>query len=470
MLRLVQSHGRAARTTVRIRRSAVVPSPRMRGSILRGCVGLAGLSVVACFAPGGGADAAGESTSDEADDEQVDEGEDEETSDASAGQDDDDEVTPSSTATSNAESVTGASTSSGASETTGATAVDTTTTSGTATGENGGSTTSTSSDDSESEGPGTSCDGGQMQPGFYVDGGKLHDDHCQEFIMRGVNFAYAWYPDMAEQRLADIGSIGANAVRVVLSTGGRWTRSDGPAVADLISWAKANRLVAMLEVHDSTGWAEQDGSVHPDDALAYWQSDDIRAAIDGQEAYVLINIANEAFGNDTTMQWEPFYVGAVAELRAAGIHHTLVVDAPNWGQDWENVMRDGDGATNIFEADPDRNVVFSIHMYNVYKTAAEVDPYFDNFLQKGLPLVVGEFAADHGPGEENVVDEDAIMRNAEEHGVGYLGWSWSGNTPPLDTLDITVGHDVNQLSPWGERLIHGENGIAATAMPCTCFE
>ena len=64
-------------------------------------------------------------------------------------------------------------------------------------------------------------------------------------------------------------------------------------------------------------------------------------ALKGSEAYVMINVANEPFGNNTTSQWEPFHAGAVAKLRTAGLHHTLIVDAPNWGQDWSYTMRDG---------------------------------------------------------------------------------------------------------------------------------
>ena len=35
-------------------------------------------------------------------------------------------------------------------------------------------------------------------------------------------------------------------------------------------------------------------------AVAYWTSADVRAAINGQEDFVIVNIANEPFGNNTT--------------------------------------------------------------------------------------------------------------------------------------------------------------------------
>ena len=283
-----------------------------------------------------------------------------------------------------------------------------------------------------------------------------------------MNDPYTWFQSGTEGRYSDIASLGSNAVRVVLSTGGQWARVDGPAVASIISWLKANQLVGVLEVHDSTGYGESAGAVHPDDAVSYWLSSDIRSAIDGQEGYVLINIANEPFGNTETDQWQSFHVGAVQSLRAAGLGHALVVDAPNWGQDWTNTMRDGAGAQAIYDADPDNNVVFSVHMYDVYDTSATVQAYFNNFLEKGLPLLVGEFAADHGPGTD--VDEGTIMAQAESRGVGYLGWSWSGNAGDLSSLDITNNFNAESLTTWGTRLIQGNDGIVSSAETCTCFD
>ena len=107
------------------------------------------------------------------------------------------------------------------------------------------------------------------------------------------------------QDLAAIAATGSNTVRLVLSTGGQWPRVTGPQVAQLIQWCKDNRLIAVLEVHDSTGWSEQSTAVPISNATAYWTSADIRAAINGQENFVIINIANEPFGNNTTANYLP---------------------------------------------------------------------------------------------------------------------------------------------------------------------
>lgn len=74
--------------------------------------------------------------------------------------------------------------------------------------------------------------------------------------MRGVNHAHTWYPGET-QSLADIKALGANTVRVVLSDGHRWTRNSPADVANVVAQCKANRLICVLEVHDTTGYGEE---------------------------------------------------------------------------------------------------------------------------------------------------------------------------------------------------------------------
>ncbi len=312
-------------------------------------------------------------------------------------------------------------------------------------------------------------------PAFYVNDGVLYDGFGEAFVMRGVNYPYAWFRHRNnEQEFADIASTCANSIRVVLANGEQWGRVPGAEVADIIRWAKDNNLVAILEVHDATGWPESSGAGHPQTAVDYWLSDDIRAAIDGNEGYVIINIANEPLGNFSSFNqdysnWVEFHVEAIEQLRAAGLQHVLIVDAPNWGQDWRNVMRNGAGALEIAAADPQGDVVFSVHMYDVYGTEASVQNYFNTFLETGLPLIVGEFAADHG--NSGNVAEQAILQYSQELDIGWLAWSWSGNTTQggLDSLDMVQNFNPANPSPWGRVALFTQNGIAATSRLCTCF-
>jgi mannan endo-1,4-beta-mannosidase len=301
-----------------------------------------------------------------------------------------------------------------------------------------------------------------------VQGGVLYDSKCSEFVMRGINYPYAWFASRnLTQDLNAIAATGANTVRITMATGARWTKTSASTLTSLISAAKAAKMIAVVEVHDTTGYSEQAGSVAISNATSYWTSSDIAAALKGQEAYVILNIANEPNGNNTSSSWASSHVTAVQALRNAGFNHTLMVDGPNWGQDWQNTMRDGAGAA-IWNADTKKNMVFSVHMYDVFETSSIVTNYFNTFLAKyDAPLVVGEFASDHGSAGN--VDEATIMSFAETLGIGYLGWSWAGNSSDLRSLDITNNFNASSLTTWGDRLINGANGIKATSKRCTCF-
>ncbi|MFF8386043.1 cellulase family glycosylhydrolase [Streptomyces kanasensis] len=298
--------------------------------------------------------------------------------------------------------------------------------------------------------------------GFHVRDGRLLDANGGDFVMRGVNHAHTWYTNTTPKALKDVKALGSNTVRVVLATGDRWTRNDTADVAAVVDQCKQNRLVCVLEAHDTTGYGEQDGAVTLDRAVDYWI--DVQSALKGQEKYVVLNIGNEPHGNTGYQAWTADTSAAINRLRTAGFTHTLMADAPNWGQDWSFTMRDN--AQRVFSADPARNTVFSIHMYGVFDTAAEVRDYLNRFASARLPIVVGEFGHDHSDGNP---DEDAIMATAEQLGLGYLGWSWSGNGGGVEYLDMAVGFDPSRLSPWGERIFNGAHGIKATSREASVY-
>jgi mannan endo-1,4-beta-mannosidase len=301
--------------------------------------------------------------------------------------------------------------------------------------------------------------------GWSVSGSQILDPKGNSFVFRGVNHAHAWYPDRLNQSLRDIAATGANSVRVVLANGTQWTRTGGADVTNIINQCKANKLVCVLEVHDSTGYGESSAATHISRATEYWLSSDIKAAITGQEDYVIVNIANEPFGNNTSAStYTSDTITAIRALRNGGLTHMLMVDAANWGQDWQNAMRDN--APTMFAADSLKNTVFSVHMYEVYDTAAKVQSYMSSFQTRGLPLVVGEFGGEHGG--KNVA-EDAILQYAQDMGIGYLGWSWSGNGSCCVNLDIVNNWNAASLSTWGNFLINSTNGIRATSRLATHF-
>lgn len=301
--------------------------------------------------------------------------------------------------------------------------------------------------------------------GWTVNGTQVLDPNGNKFVFRGVNHAHTWFSDRLNQSLKDIAATGANSVRVVLSNGTQWTRNSGADVTNVINQCKANKLVCVLEVHDSTGYGESAAATHISRATEYWLSADIKAAITGQEDYVIVNIANEPFGNSTSAAtYTADHITAVRALRNGGLTHMLMVDAANWGQDWSNTLRDN--APTILAADTRKNIVFSVHMYEVYNNATIVQSYLNSYLTRGLAIVVGEFGAEHGGSN---VAEEAILQYTQDQGIGYLGWSWSGNGSCCLPLDIVNNWNAASLSTWGNYLINSTNGIKATSKLATNF-
>jgi mannan endo-1,4-beta-mannosidase len=87
------------------------------------------------------------------------------------------------------------------------------------------------------------------------------------------------------------------------------------------------------------------------------------------------------------------------------------------------------------------------------------------YQNAGVPLVVGEFGQDH---QGSDVDEQSIMYEAKQRGIGYIGWSWSGNGSCCTSLDIVSSFGTS-LTSWGSNLVNSTNGIKNTSSPAGVF-
>ena len=199
--------------------------------------------------------------------------------------------------------------------------------------------------------------------------------------------------------------------------------SSASDVANVISLCKENRLICVLEDHDTTGYGEDSAAYSLDQAVDYWIS--IKDALVGQENYIAINIGNEPIGNTNASQWTSATTAAIQKMRDNGFEHLLIVDAPNWGQDWEYIMRDN--AQTVLDADEQSNTVLSIHMYSVFSAASTITSYLDTFEANGWPLIIGEFGWQF---DSSQVDDQTVLSEAVSRNLGYLGWSWAGNNDP----------------------------------------
>jgi len=298
--------------------------------------------------------------------------------------------------------------------------------------------------------------------GFSISGGRLIDSTGSQFILRGISHAHCWYTDRTAAAIPNIKAAGANCIRLVLSNGKRWTKTSASELGNLITLCKNNKLIAIPEVHDTTGYGEDGAACTLNDAVNYWK--EVKSVLDGQEAYVIINIGNEPYGNNNAANWVADTKNAIIAMRNAGFTHTLMVDSTNWGQDWSFVSRDN--AQSVFDSDTRKNTILSIHMYGVFDTAAEISSYISAYTSKGFPLVIGEFGHNHSDGNP---DEDSIMSYAQSSGIGWMAWSWSGNGSGVEYLDMVTSFDPNARTSWGTRVITGANGLSSTSRQCNVF-
>ena len=156
----------------------------------------------------------------------------------------------------------------------------------------------------------------------------------------------------------------------------------------LISNAKLNHLIPMIELHDATGdWNRLQELVN------YWVRPVVVTLIQKHQAYLLVNIGNEV-GDDTVTiaQFIAGYTKAIRSLRAAGIRTLLVIDAADWGKNL-NLLDASAGA--LLAADPDHNLLFSVHLYwsiACGDDAKSIRRKLQHSVGLGYPLIVGEFS------------------------------------------------------------------------------
>ncbi len=239
----------------------------------------------------------------------------------------------------------------------------------------------------------------------------------------------------------------------------------------------------MIELHDATcQWSRLN------DLVNYWTQPAVVSVIQTHQAYLLVNIGNEVGGTppDETVSQTDFVAGysdAVQRMRAVDIHTPLVIDASDCGQ---NLQMLNDTAATLLAADPDFNLIFSIHAY-WSKACGFHEPEIRSKLRQavdlGYPLIVGEFSQYGGwpcnsPGASicspaGEIDYRTILAVCHELKIGWYAWEWGpgndrGNPPdPLCVvMDMTPNRLFMNLKPgWAKEVaISSPFGIQKTSV------
>jgi len=295
---------------------------------------------------------------------------------------------------------------------------------------------------------------------FSTSGTRLLDANGKEFVMRGANYSWCWQRGKERSVIPAAKRIGCNTIRIQLGTGKRFYRPSAQQLEELITLCEQNKLVAVFNTHDATG---SDNYADLDDAARFWV--EMKDVLNRHCATTLVNITNEWFGSmNNSAAWADGYCKAIKIIRDAGIKNTLIVDAAGWGQWPKSIFEKADVVAG---ADRENNLVFSIHMYDVAgKSYSTVKKNIDNALGTGYPVIIGEFAYQHGG---KPVAWQAVLDYTAEKNVGYLVWSWTGNSGGVEDCDMFAGYDESEYLPNGTNTVLGKNGIKETSKECSIY-
>ena len=296
--------------------------------------------------------------------------------------------------------------------------------------------------------------------GFKTSGTKLLDPTGTEFVMRGVNYSWAWQRDHENSVIPAAKRIGCNAIRIQLSTGGSgWAKCQKYELENLIRLCRDNKLIAIFNTHDQTG-SDDVNSLKT--AANYWI--EMKDVLNANRDIVLVNISNEWHGTWNASDWANGYKTVIPMMRDAGILNTLIVDADGYGQ---NVRSVPDYGSSVLDSDSKRNIVFSLHLY---EHAAGNDNSARNAIvnafNAGAPVIVGEFTYRHRGSD---VAYQTIMDVCQERKAGYLGWSWTGNSSDVAECDMFATYDDSQYKTNGTKIVKGSNGIKETSVECAYY-
>ena len=312
--------------------------------------------------------------------------------------------------------------------------------------------------------------------GIHAVGSRLEDSAGNQVFLRGVNRSGSEYRCIQsggffdgpcdEASVRAMKTWGINAVRVPLNEG-CWLDINGApadysgedyqrAIQSYVFLLHKYDLIPILELHWSRsgeGMADgQDPLPNADHSLTFWSQ---VASAFKDDAGVIFEPFNEPFpdGNqDSTAGWECWRDGCMARGYDANAAPYAAVGM----QDLVSTIRDA-GATQLIllgglqysnaltrwreyrPLDPLDNLAAAWHVYN-FNACADAACYeaAPLALASDFPLVASEIGQDDCEGDFI----SPLMSFLDQHGAGYLAWSWNVQGVCLAKTNETAGN------PW----------------------
>jgi mannan endo-1,4-beta-mannosidase len=307
---------------------------------------------------------------------------------------------------------------------------------------------------------GSSGSGSSGSGDMYVQNGKLYSPSGNAFVPRGINLQYGDNPASALPAITPIANTGANIVRLQLrkTTTAAQLRSALDAIV-------AKNMVAMPMYWESDVTCQSSSSPLLTAVSSLWLGSWKSVLQDSKyRGKILLNVANE-WGEDTNnyADYLSTYKSVIQSLRSGGYTMPLVIDAAHCGQ-YADSFLSGRG-TQLLNADPKKNLVFSVHAYHwKWDTHAEIDSAITALKAQSLTFMFGEFGDSHFQAPNNI-DHYYLLNKTQDESVGWIAWSWKGNgAGEEEILDMSYSYNSINLTTHGNDIVHGEDGLKQTSV------
>lgn len=276
----------------------------------------------------------------------------------------------------------------------------------------------------------------------------LYDACGEKVVLKGYNHMTCWTDWAGTPRdglpmFSEMAKTGANVVRMT------WIQDAGAGVPAITTAqldaamgnAIANKLIPMPEIHDYTcQWSTQAIT----NTINFWTKPDVVAIFKKYERFALLNFANEMSAPNAT-EYVKEYTRALVAIRSAGIHVPIVLDSSSCGQDEAMILN---AAPALIKADPDHNVIMSLHIYWTDQNAARIAKIVSDSIAANIPMIIGEFASVSVDCKTPILWQE-IIKQGQINEIGWMPWSWD-NQNACATHAMTTDNTYNGLKPgWG---------------------
>ncbi|MCO5259456.1 MAG: cellulase family glycosylhydrolase [Crocinitomicaceae bacterium] len=291
----------------------------------------------------------------------------------------------------------------------------------------------------------------QNQDYFTTSGNKIKDPCGNNFIPRGVNYSLAddWnFPgnlNNGKELSSQISLANPNTVRIQWYVD--YGQSSRPALTlvgldSVISRFAAANIASILEIHDFTH-IHTDTTLFNSQVVAWWTSQPILDLIEKHQSHIFVNVANEYgpslyppptyttnpnYAAEITT-WVKHYKNVIVRLRNAGIKVPIVIDAPNYGMDYQTVVSN---ATVFNNHDPLNRIIMSCHTY--WGTdAAGMAAIVNQLSALTVPVIFGEVG--NVDFSCNAIPMNSFLEACQDKDMGWLAWTW--NRDECDDRNMT---------------------------------